>query len=41
MEAILNDTDPCVLPEQAFTVTKILDAIYRSAALGREVRFDD
>lgn len=38
LEAIKNDTDPVVLPEQAFTVTKILSAIYQSAAEGREVR---
>lgn len=40
LEAIINDTDPCVLPEQAFTVTKILDAIYKSAQTGKEVRFE-
>ena len=37
LEAILNGTEPLVKPEQAFTVTKILDAIYQSAKLGKEV----
>lgn len=40
LEAILNDTDPLVKPEQAFVVTQILDNIYKSAATGREIRFD-
>ena len=35
--AILNDTEPLVKPEQAFTVTQILEAIYRSGETGREV----
>lgn len=30
---------PLVMPEQAFTVTKILDAIYRSAESGEMIRF--
>ena len=38
LDAILNDTEPLVRPEQAFTVTQILDAIYRSAREGREIR---
>ena len=29
-----------VKPEQAFTVTKILDAIYKSAASGKTIYFD-
>ena len=32
--AVLNDKTPCVLPEQAFTVTKILEGIYTSAKTG-------
>ena len=32
LEAIINDTEPLVKPEQAFVVTKILDTIYKSAA---------
>ena len=37
MDAILNDTEPLVKPEQAFVVTQILDAIYKSAETGKEV----
>ena len=39
LDCILNDHDPVVMPEQAFTVTKILDAVYQSAATGKEIRF--
>lgn len=35
INAILNDTDPMVLPEQALTVTEILEAIYTSAKTGK------
>ena len=28
INAVVNDTDPCVLPEQAYTVTRILEGIY-------------
>ncbi|MBE5889826.1 MAG: Gfo/Idh/MocA family oxidoreductase [Lachnospiraceae bacterium] len=37
LECIINDTDPVVKPEQAFVVTQILDAIYKSAESGHEV----
>lgn len=37
LDAILNDTDPLVLPEQAFVVTQILDNIYKSAREGHEI----
>ena len=40
INAILNDTDPLVLPEQAYAVTQILEAIYTSAATGKAVYFD-
>jgi len=40
LEAILNETDPIVKPEQAFIVTQILEAIYKSAELGREIVLD-
>lgn len=40
LEAILNDTEPLVHPVQAYTVTAILEAIYRSAQTGKEVFFD-
>ena len=35
----VESKQPLVKPEQAFTVTKILDAIYRSAASGEMVKF--
>lgn len=37
LKAIMNDTDPIVLPNQAFVVTQILEAVYNSAMTGREV----
>lgn len=37
LNSILHDTDPMVLPEQAFVVTEILDHIYKSAEEGREI----
>ena len=40
IDAINNDTDPCVLPEQALCVTRILEAIYTSAKTGEPVFFD-
>lgn len=40
LNAIINDTDPLVKPEQAFVVTQILEAIYKSAETGKEVFFD-
>jgi len=40
LNAIENDTDPCVLPEQAAVVTQILEAIYESAKTGKPVYFD-
>lgn len=39
LEAVQNGTKPLVKPEEAFTVTKILDAIYRSAAENKEIKF--
>ena len=41
IDAIVNDHDPCVLPEQALCVTRILEAIYTSAKTGKPVYFDD
>ena len=38
--AIVNDTDPCVLPEQAYTVTRILEGIYTSAKTGEAYYFN-
>ena len=40
IHAILTDTDPCVLPEQACVVSEILEAIYKSAKIGAPVYFD-
>lgn len=39
-KAIEEDTDPVVLPEQAYTVTRILEAIYESSKTGKPVYFD-
>jgi predicted dehydrogenase len=39
IEAIVNNTDPVVLPEQACVVSEILEAIYDSAASGKPVFF--
>ena len=40
LEAILNDTEPLVKPEQAYVVTQILEGIYKAAETGKEVFFD-
>ena len=39
LNAILNNTEPLVRPEQAFVVTQILEGIYRSAESGKEFFF--
>lgn len=39
LEAVKNNTEPLVRPEQALTVTKILDAIYQSARENKEIKF--
>jgi predicted dehydrogenase len=39
LNAILNGTEVYIKPEQAFVVTQILDAVYRSAATGQAVSF--
>ncbi|MFA7940680.1 Gfo/Idh/MocA family protein [Klebsiella oxytoca] len=36
-DAIFNDTAPVVLPEQAYVVTQILEAIYKSAESGQAI----
>lgn len=41
IDAVINDTEPCVKPEQALCVTRILEAIYESAKSGKEIVFDD
>ena len=40
LEAIREDKEPLVKPEQAFTVTRILDSIYKSAQTGKTVYFE-
>ena len=40
LDAIINDTEPLVKPEQAFKVTQILEAIYESSATGKEIVLD-
>ncbi len=39
IEAVLNDTEPSVKPEQAYVVTQILEGIYQSAKTGDIYRF--
>jgi len=39
IEAVINDTPPVVLPEQACVVSEILEAIYTSARTGQPVMF--
>ncbi len=39
IEAVLNDTEPLVKPEQALVVSEILEAIYESAKTGKPVYF--
>lgn len=39
IDAVTNNTDPIVLPEQALVVTRILEGIYMSAASGDIYRF--
>ncbi|WP_110932311.1 Gfo/Idh/MocA family protein [Paenibacillus bouchesdurhonensis] len=40
VEAILEDKEPLVKPEQALVVTEILEAIYASARTGKTIYFD-
>ena len=40
VSAILEGKEPLVKPEQAYVVTQILEAIYKSAETGKEVVFD-
>lgn len=39
LEAIINDGEPLVKPEEALTVTKILESIYKADAQNKEIRF--
>ena len=38
LDAVANDKEPLVKPEQAFKVTQVLDAIYKAAETGNEVK---
>ncbi|MFV0556941.1 MAG: Gfo/Idh/MocA family protein [Lactovum sp.] len=38
LEAIIEDKDPLVKPEQAYVVTQILDAVYKAAETNKEVK---
>jgi predicted dehydrogenase len=38
LDAIINDTEPYIKPAEAYVVTQILDAIYKSAAEGRAIQ---
>lgn len=40
LAALRGEGEPLVKPEEAFTVTKILDHIYKSAASGKTIYFD-
>lgn len=40
IDSILNDTEPLVKPEEAFVVTQILEAIYKSAETGQVVELN-
>ena len=40
IKAIVEDTDPIVLPEQAYVVSQILEAIYTSSKTGKPVYFE-
>jgi predicted dehydrogenase len=39
LEAVTEDKEPLVKPEQAFVITKILDAVYQSAKTKKEIVF--
>jgi predicted dehydrogenase len=39
IEALLHDTDVFVKPEEALTVTKVIEAVYESARTGRLIEF--
>lgn len=39
LKAIIDDTEPCVKPEEAFCVTQILDSIYKAAETNSTIKF--
>ena len=40
INAVINGTNPTVLPEQAYCVTQILEGIYESAKTGKPYYFN-
>ncbi|MBQ8474692.1 MAG: Gfo/Idh/MocA family oxidoreductase, partial [Clostridia bacterium] len=40
IKSLREGTDPCVLPEQAYVVTQILEGMYESAKIGDAVHFN-
>ena len=40
INAILNDTEPCVKPDEAFRVTQILEAIYNASDTNSTIKFN-
>ncbi|MBB6732622.1 Gfo/Idh/MocA family protein [Cohnella zeiphila] len=40
IEAVLNDTEPVVTPEQACVVSEIIEAVYESNLTGKAIYFD-
>ncbi|WP_248927761.1 Gfo/Idh/MocA family protein [Paenibacillus hamazuiensis] len=40
IDAVINDTQPVVTPEQACVVSEILEAIYESAKTGKAIHFE-
>lgn len=39
IDAIINDTEPCVRPEEAFKITQILEAVYRASETNSTIKF--
>ena len=40
IDAIINDKEPCVKPEEAFKVTQILEAIYKASETNSTIKFE-
>lgn len=40
IDCVINDKEPLVKPEEAIVVTRILEAIYKSAKTGETIYFD-
>lgn len=39
IDAVINDTEPCVKPEEALRVTQILEAIYKASETNTTIKF--